>query len=75
MSEKEFILFCDESDKTGKFYSNFYGGLLVGASQYERVTARLNQKKQELNLYHEVKWERVTLQYLEKYRALGFVQK
>jgi len=67
MPEKEFIIFCDESDKRGKYYSNFYGGLIVGASQFERVTQRLNQKKQELNLFHEVKWERVTEQYLEKY--------
>ena len=70
MAEKEYILFCDESDKEGKFYSNFYGGLIVGASQFERVTRRLEQKKHELNLYHEVKWERVTEQYLAKYIEL-----
>lgn len=70
MAEKEYIIFCDESDKEGRFYSNFYGGLIVGASQFERVTRRLEQKKQELNLYHEVKWERVTEQYLAKYAEL-----
>jgi len=48
-AEKEYIIFCDESEKEGKYYSNFYGGLLVGASQYERITQRLNAIKQELN--------------------------
>lgn len=69
-AEREYIIFCDESLKHGRFYSNFYGGVLVGASQYEKVTARLDAKKRELNLYSEVKWEKVTARYLEKYEAL-----
>jgi hypothetical protein len=32
MPEKEYIIFCDESDASGKYYSNFYGGVLVGSS-------------------------------------------
>jgi len=70
MRDKEYILFCDESDRRGKYYSNFYGGVIVGSSQYQRVTNRLNDKKAELNLYQEVKWEKVTEQYLEKYEEL-----
>jgi hypothetical protein len=67
MAEKEYILFCDESDRVGRYYSNFYGGLIVAASQYEKVTKRLNAVKQELNLHGEVKWEKVTERYLPKY--------
>ena len=70
MSEKEYILFCDESDKRGRYYSNFYGGVMVGASHYQRVTSRLNDKKAELHLFSEVKWEKVTERYLEKYQQL-----
>jgi hypothetical protein len=70
MPEKEYILFCDESDRHGKYYSNFYGGVLVGASQYQRVTNRLNEKKAALHFYGEVKWEKVTERYLEKYQEL-----
>lgn len=70
MKEKEYIIFCDESEKDGKYYSNFYGGLLVGASQYERITKRLNAIKLDLNLYGEVKWEKVTERYLPKYEIL-----
>ena len=32
MSDKEYIIFCDESDVAGKYYSNFYGGVLVGSA-------------------------------------------
>lgn len=70
LAEKEYILFCDESDKRGRFYSNFYGGVLVGASQYQRITKRLNEKKIELNLLGEVKWSKVSELYLSKYQEL-----
>ncbi len=70
MTEKEYILFCDESDKDGAYYSNFYGGLLVGARQYQSVTDRLNAIKASLNLLGEVKWQKVTETYLGKYRSL-----
>lgn len=70
MKEKEYILFCDESDGRGKYYSNFYGGVLVGATQYQRITQRLDEKKSELNLFGEVKWEKVTQRYLGKYQEL-----
>jgi len=68
--EKEYIIFSDESDAVGKYFSNFYGGVLVGSSQYERVTRRLNEKKQDLNLFGEVKWSKVTERYLPKYEEL-----
>ena len=70
MAEKEYILFCDESDRHGKYYSNFYGGVMVGASQYQRITRRLDALKLELNLYGEIKWKKVTARYLEKYKIL-----
>jgi hypothetical protein len=70
MPEKEYLLFCDESDRRGRYYSNFYGGVLVGASQYQRITNRLNVKKAALNLYAEVKWGKVTERYLDKYQEL-----
>lgn len=59
-NEKEYIIFCDESDREGRYYSNFYGGVIVGASNYERITRLLNEKKSELNLFGEVKWAKVT---------------
>lgn len=70
MPERELILFCDESDREGAYYSNFYGGLLVGGSCYQAVTGRLNHIKRQLNLFNEVKWQRVTAPYLAKYTVL-----
>jgi hypothetical protein len=70
MPDKEFILFCDESDRHGRYYSNFYGGVIVSSSHYQRVTNSLNEKKAQLNLYQEVKWKKITEQYLEKYEEL-----
>ncbi len=70
VAEKEYLIFCDESDASGRFYSNFYGGVLVGASHYDRITARLNEEKQRLNLYGEVKWSKASAQYLDKYQEL-----
>lgn len=68
--EKEYLIFCDESDVSGKFFSNFYGGVLVGSSQYDRITARLNDEKLRLHLFGEVKWAKVSANYVEKYLAL-----
>ena len=68
--DKEYLLFCDESAASGRLYSNFYGGVLVGSSQYERVSRALDAEKQRLNLFGEIKWSKVTLPYLEKYVAL-----
>ncbi|WP_228840592.1 DUF3800 domain-containing protein [Candidatus Protochlamydia phocaeensis] len=68
--DKEYILYCDESEKLGLFYSNFYGGVMVGASQYEHIVKSLEDAKKNLNLLGEVKWSKVTEQYLEKYKEL-----
>lgn len=70
MPEKGYIIFCDESDASGKYYSNFYGGVLVGSSQYDLVTKKLNAEKTRLNLFGEVKWSKVTESYLDKYESL-----
>jgi len=70
MKGKEYIIFCDESIGRGAFFSNFYGGLLVDVSVYEKVSRELEAFKQSLNLNNEVKWSRVTENYLSKYEAL-----
>lgn len=67
MKDKEYIIFCDESDKKGEFYSNFYGGVMVGLSNYDRIKDRLEAKKEELGFKSELKWQKVTDRYLEQY--------
>jgi hypothetical protein len=68
VKEKEYIIFCDESDKKGEYYSNFYGGVMVGLSNYDQITARLEAKKNELGFGNELKWQKVTSTYLERYK-------
>jgi len=70
MSEKEYIIFCDESEKFGQYYSNFYGGAIVGASKYEKITNELNSLKEKHNFYGEIKWSKVSANYLEKYQKI-----
>lgn len=70
LTEKEYIIFADESDKKGPRFGNFYGGILVGASQYERITRQLKDAKAALNLHGEVKWSKVSEAYVTKYQAL-----
>ena len=68
---RQYLIFCDESDKRGQYYSNFYGGVIVSARDYNHVTARLEAKKLELGFFGEVKWSKVSSgAYLDKYQAL-----
>ncbi|MCB9865862.1 MAG: DUF3800 domain-containing protein [Phycisphaerales bacterium] len=70
VTEKEYVIFCDESLCNGAYFSNFYGGVIVGASQFEAVSNRLNAVKTAQNLHGEVKWTKVTKTYLPKYIEL-----
>ena len=64
---KEFVVHCDESIEKGRFYSNFFGGALVRSEHIEIVREKLRQKKIELNLLGEIKWDKITFNYKQKY--------
>ncbi|WP_413710385.1 DUF3800 domain-containing protein [Rhizobium sp. Rhizsp82] len=68
MAKRNYILYCDESAKKGKYYSNFYGGAIVRAEDREAIEKILQDKKAELHLFDELKWTKVTENYLEKYK-------
>jgi len=67
---RQYIIYCDESEIKGAIYSNFYGGALIRAEDIEKVIIRLEEKKQQLNLFKEIKWQRVSGPYLQKYIEL-----
>lgn len=67
---KEYIIYCDESADKGKFYSNFYGGVIVSSKDVERINKLLTEKALELGFNGEVKWQKVTSNYLDKYEQL-----
>jgi len=66
----EYILYCDESGQNGPKYSDFFGGCLVSSKNLFEVTNALDAKKLELRLLGEVKWTKVTENYLSKYIEL-----
>jgi hypothetical protein len=69
-----YIIYCDESDDKGQFFSNFYGGVLILASRREAIEAGLQALKNELRIFDgEMKWQRITENYADKYVA--FVDK
>ncbi|QGU00892.1 Phage protein [Candidatus Syntrophocurvum alkaliphilum] len=63
----EYIIYCDESVKKGDYFGNFYGGALVKSIDFEKVSKSLEEKKQQLNLFSELKWTKVSHPYLDKY--------
>lgn len=69
-NEKEYTIFCDESDRRGQYYSNFYGGVRVGAKALPRVNATLAARKLALGLTSEVKWEKTDLKIVDRYEQL-----
>ena len=70
VNEREYIVFCDESEKKGAYFSNFYGGVRVGAKQLLPATNRLNALKQELGITSEVKWSKTDLANGDRYRQI-----
>ena len=65
--KKQYLIYADESHRKGKYFSNFYGGALVNYTELEKISNKLNVKKEELELLQEVKWTKVTEKYLDKY--------
>lgn len=71
MPPREYILYADESEEKGAYFSNFYGGLLISSRDRDAVVSLLEAEKSRLNLHGEVKWQKVTLNYLNKYLDLS----
>ena len=63
----EYIIYCDELESKGRHFSNFYGGALVTSEHINSVRAALAAKKLELNLFGEIKWSKITVNYRKKY--------
>lgn len=66
----ELIIYTDESEKEGAYFSNFYGGVLVRSRDLGNVISELNACKVKQHLFNELNWQRVTENYLEKSVAI-----
>ncbi len=79
MKEKRYYVYCDESIKKGKYYSNFYGGALIDSADYNLINDVLEIKKEVILKTNELKWQKISkLNYREYIDAvdtfLDFVQ-
>lgn len=72
MPKRNYIIYADESDKTGKFYSNFFGGVLLKASDQQVMNELLNDKKADLGIRNEIKWQYVDASRVDRY--IEFIQ-
>ena len=63
----EYIIYCDESGSKGPKYSDFFGGCIVNSKDERSVIDALKARKDQLNLRGEIKWVKVTEQYLDRY--------
>ena len=70
LNEKEYLIICDESDRKGPFFSNFYGGVRIGASYLLPVTQRLQEMKVGLGLQSEVKWAKTDATTVARYETM-----
>lgn len=50
--KKQYLIYANELHRKGKYFSNFYGEAFV---ELEKISNKLNLKKEELGLFQEVK--------------------
>jgi hypothetical protein len=67
---RELIIYADESEGRGRYYSNFFGGALVSSKHLQPAIGAIADAKRAGNLHGEIKWSKVTSNYLSKYQAV-----
>jgi hypothetical protein len=66
----EYYIWCDESDKEGEYYTNFYGGILIESTHLKTVLSMMNHIKADLDIIEEIKWQKVNNYTFGKYIKL-----
>lgn len=67
---REFIIYTDESDRDGKYFANFYGGALIRSADVDAVRAELETAAAAAGLTAEIKWQKVSSGYLDRYKSM-----
>ena len=66
-----YYIWTDESDSTGKYYANFYGGILIRSEHYEEGLLRLSNVVKDVGLEaEEIKWQKVNEYTEERYKRI-----
>lgn len=68
---KSYYIWCDESEKHGAYYSNFYGGILIRSTDYKNVISIMQNTVDSLyEIDDEIKWQKVNEYHYEAYKKL-----
>jgi hypothetical protein len=67
---REYVIYTDESSKTGRCFANFYGGALIRSEDLDYVREILQAQADRLGLGAEIKWQKVSEGYLDRYIAM-----
>ena len=66
-----YYIWTDESDSTGKYYANFFGGVLIRSEHYEEVLQRLSSTAKEAGIENEeIKWQKVNEYTETRYKQI-----
>lgn len=65
--EQEYTIYTDESEASGKFYGNFYGGIILPTSKTEEVSSALAECINRLGITSEVKWTKTNADLADRY--------
>ena len=69
MTQRNLIIYCDESTEKGRYYSHFYGGVMVPETHRRIIENRLLDVKAAQNLGAELKWTKITEAWADRYIA------
>lgn len=67
---REYVIYTDESSKTGRCFANFYGGALIRSDDLDYVREILQGQAARLGFGAEIKWQKVSEGYLDRYRGM-----
>ena len=67
---KAYFIWCDESLKSGIYYSNFYGGVLVESKNIQLVNNKLQSVVDKIKITEEIKWGKVDAYKLPAFMEL-----
>lgn len=66
-----YYIWLDESDKEGKYYSNFYGGILIDSDVLDEFLCQSRAEVAKVGLKdEEIKWQKVNSYTFEKYKSI-----
>lgn len=65
--QKRYYIFCDESIKKGKLFSNFYGGAMIDSKDFKLITDVLEEKRINILQTSELKWQKINKQNYKHY--------